>query len=140
MSEDERRGRRRGSDEDEIYRRAVTGVGVPVRGARDQNAPAPVTRNPDAAALRRRRTTATRGDLPGETELPTTRRSRVKRPAGGRRPEEGGSPRGMRGAKRGAAALGARLGVGGPLPPDAVPGAAYQSGGGTDRKPEHGGA
>jgi hypothetical protein len=77
-------------------------------------------------------------DAQGGTESAAVKRSReTQRPAGGRRPGEGGSPRGRRGAKRREAELGPGDGA---LPPDSVPGAVYQHGGGTDRAIDHGGA
>src|SRR5437667_355477 len=93
-------------------------------------------RNPVAPSARVRHG----DDARGGTESAAAVRARRKRAAGGRRPEEGGSPRGMRGAKRGAAALGARQGVGGPLRPGSVHGAAYQAGGSKQPVTKPGGA
>jgi len=78
------------------------------------------------------------GDARGGTESAAVKRRHEPRPAGGRRPEEGGSPRGMRGSKRRAAELGA--GLDHPLRADAAPGVVYQHGGGTDRAIDRGGA
>src|SRR5437773_2083649 len=105
MSAQERRRGGRGSQDDDIYRKVVTAIPGPaaerIRGGDSKN----VTRSQDRDGSERvepRRRPPRGGDARGGTESAAVRRAHEKHPAGGRRPEEGGSPRGMRGAKRGA--------------------------------------